>query len=433
VRDQRGQTAAEYMGVLLLVALIIAALFTSGVANAVVDGTRGAVCAIVQSPCADDGLRDPPAAGRDTDGDGLGDARERASGTDPEVADTDGDGKVDSEELRDGSDPAITDSDGDGLLDGEDPVAAVADADGDGLTDGEEVALGSDARNADSDGDGVSDREEFDQGTDPTLAVASLTEDNALRPWERVGMSEDEWVDFEREILDEFNPGGWKGFLFGNPYWGVTLDENGELKLLEVQEAGLGPGPLLRLLGAGGRALSVGSVAARAGTRLPAAARAALVARGVLPSAARIRPPAPPSSPGIVLGALDALGRTTGAAATITRDMLRTGSEALRSIKPAGFISGDANHARGHLIGNLLGGSGRDPRNLTTLYHQPANTPVMRGFERQVANAVENGQIVRYEVVPIYRGSELIPRGVTLRATGDGGFRLHVTVLNKGR
>jgi hypothetical protein len=48
-----------------------------------------------------------------------------------------------------------------------------------------------------------------------------------------------------------------------------------------------------------------------------------------------------------------------------------------------------------------------------------------------VANAVRGGQTVRYEVVPIYRGSELIPRGVTLRATGDGGFRLHVTVLNR--
>jgi hypothetical protein len=419
------------MGVLLVVALIIAALFTSGVAGAVVDGTRGAVCAIAQLPCADDDLRDPPSAGPDTDGDGLSDARERANGTDPNLADSDGDGKADSEELRDGSDPALADSDGDGLLDGDDPVATGADVDGDGLTDGEEVALGSDARNADSDGDGVSDRDEFAQGTDPTLAVAPLTDENALRPWERVGMSADDWHDLEREILDEVNPGGWEGFLLGNPYWGVTLDENGELKLLEVQEAGLSPGPLLRLLGAGGRALSASSAAARAAARLPAAARAALVARGVLPGVARIRPPVPPSSPGVALGELDALGRTTGAAATITRDMLNTGTAASRSITPAGFAGGSANHARGHLISRLLGGSGRDPRNLTTLYQNPVNTPVMRGFEQQVANAVRGGQTVRYEVTPIYRGSELIPRGVTLRATGDGGFRLHVTVLNR--
>jgi hypothetical protein len=131
------------------------------------------------------------------------------------------------------------------------------------------------------------------------------------------------------------------------------------------------------------------------------------------------------------LGELDALGRTTGAAATITREMLNTGTAAARNIRPAGFVGGSANHARGHLISRLLGGSGRDPRNLTTLYQNPVNTPVMRGFEQQVANAVRGGQTVRYEAVPIYRGSELIPRGVTLRATGDRGFRLHVTVLNR--
>jgi hypothetical protein len=396
VRQERGQTAAEYVGVLLLVALIIGAIVSSGVGAAIADGVNGAVCTIAQQACDDDSLPDAPAA-------------------DPDRA---------------GTDPAV-DSDGDGLVDGEDPVPNGLDIDGDGLTDGEEVALGSDPRSADSDGDGTPDGEEFARGTDPTQGVAPLTEENALKPWERVGMSEDEWHDFEREILDEVNPGGWKGFLLGNPYWGVTLDEHGELKLLEVQEAGLSPGPLLRLLGAGGRALSAGSAAAKVAARLPAAARAALVARGVLPGVARIRPPIPPSTPGTALGELDALGRTTGAAATITRDMLNTGTAASRSIRPAGFLGGGANHARGHLISRLLGGSGRDPRNLTTLYQNPVNTPVMRGFEQQVANAVRGGQTVRYEVVPIYRGSELIPRGVTLRATGNGGFRLHVTVLNK--
>jgi hypothetical protein len=395
VRQERGQTAAEYMGVLLLVALIIGAIVSSGVGRAIADGVNEAVCTIAQQPCGGDSR--PPAAHPD----------------------------------RTGADPFAVDSDGDGLVDGEDPVPNGLDVDGDGLTDGEEVALGSDPRSVDSDGDGTPDGEEFAQGTDPTQGVAPLTEENALKPWERVGMSEDEWHDFEREILDEVIPGGWKGFLLGNPYWGVTLDEHGELKLLEVQEAGLSPGPLLRLLGAGGRALSAGSAAAKVAARLPAAARAALVARGVLPGAARIRLPVPPPAPGTALGELDALGRTTGAAATITREMLNTGSAASRSIRPAGFLGGGANHARGHLISRLLGGSGRDPRNLTTLYQNPVNTPVMRGFEQQVANAVRGGQTVRYEVVPIYRGSELIPRGVTLRATGNGGFRLHVTVLNR--
>jgi hypothetical protein len=394
VRQERGQTAAEYMGVLLLVAVIAGAIATSGIPGAIAGGVSRAVCAIAQQQCAGDGPREPRPPGP-------------------------------------GARSMTVDSDGDGLLDGEDPVPAGADVDGDGLTDGEEVALGSDPRAADSDGDGTPDGEEYAQGTDPTLGVAPLTEENALAPWERVGMSEDDWRDFEREILDEVNPGGWQAFLLGSPYWGVTLDENGELKLLEVQQAGLSPGPLLRLLGAGGRALSAGGAAARAVARLPAATRAALVARGVLPGAARIRPPVPPSAAGTALGELDALGRATGAAATITREMLGSGSAASRAIRPAGFAGGGANHARGHLISRLLGGSGRDPRNLTTLYQNPVNSPVMRGFEQQVANAVRGGQTVRYEAVPIYRGSELVPRAITLRATGDGGFRLHVTVLNR--
>jgi hypothetical protein len=431
VRQERGQTAAEYVGVLLLVAVIVAAIASSGIGSAIADGVGGAVCRIAEQPCADASLRDPPSDGPDSDGDGMSDASERAAGTDPSAADTDGDGIVDSREAQDGTDPIAPDSDGDGLLDGEDPVPTGSDIDDDGLTDGEEVALGSDPRASDSDGDGTSDGDEFANGTDPAQGIAPLTEENALRPWERVGISEEDWHDFEREVLDEVNPGGWEGFLFGNPYWGVTLDEDGELKLLEVQEAGLSPGPLLRVLGAGGRALSASGAAARAVARAPAAVRAALVARGVLPGVARIRPPVPPSAPGAALGELDALGRTTGAAATITREMLGTGTAASRSIRPAGFLGGAANHARGHLISRLLGGSGRDPRNLTTLYQNPVNTPVMRGFEQQVANAVRSGQTVRYEVVPIFRGSELIPRAITLRATGDGGFRLLVTVLNK--
>ena len=57
----------------------------------------------------------------------------------------------------------------------------------------------------------------------------------------------------------------------------------------------------------------------------------------------------------------------------------------------------------------------------------------MRKFEAAVAAAVRGGQTVRYQVTPIYRGGEVIPRGVTLRAIGDDAlqpFEMHVTVLN---
>ncbi len=56
----------------------------------------------------------------------------------------------------------------------------------------------------------------------------------------------------------------------------------------------------------------------------------------------------------------------------------------------------------------------------------------MSGFESRVAAAVRAGETVRYTVTPIYRGAELIPRAVTLSARGSRGFRLDVSVLNKG-
>ncbi|WP_416172388.1 DNA/RNA non-specific endonuclease [Allopontixanthobacter sp.] len=88
------------------------------------------------------------------------------------------------------------------------------------------------------------------------------------------------------------------------------------------------------------------------------------------------------------------------------------------------------NEARGHLLGRQLGGSGDLAENLVTLQQNPANSPFMRGFENQVRGAVEGGQTVRYSSTPIYNGSNLVPRGVTLSGRGSGGFDLNVTILN---
>ncbi|MBN8781339.1 DNA/RNA non-specific endonuclease [Thiobacillus sp.] len=129
-------------------------------------------------------------------------------------------------------------------------------------------------------------------------------------------------------------------------------------------------------------------------------------------------------------GALDTFGRPTGVSATITRDMLGTGSPASRSIIPPGFEGGATGQARGHLLGNQLGGSGSDARNLVTIQQNPANTPVMRGYENQVRSAVEQGQAVRYSATPIYNGSDLAPHGITINASGSQGFTLDVTILN---
>jgi hypothetical protein len=109
--------------------------------------------------------------------------------------------------------------------------------------------------------------------------------------------------------------------------------------------------------------------------------------------------------------------------------MIGTGSRASEAIVPPGYKPGRV-YARGHLLARQLGGSGTDARNIVTLFQNPANSPVMSSLEAQIRAAIEGGQIVSFEAVPVYMESALIPRGVTIRAEGDQGFLLYVTILN---
>ncbi|BBA36824.1 Rhs-family protein [Methylocaldum marinum] len=131
----------------------------------------------------------------------------------------------------------------------------------------------------------------------------------------------------------------------------------------------------------------------------------------------------------IKYGNLDTLNRPTGVSATITPDMIGTGTKANPTILPPGYVT-DSGMARGHLLGAQLGGSGDDVRNLVTIQQTPANSPVMRGFENQVRAAVEGGQNVNLQVTPVYQGNNPIPCGITMCASGSGGFNLDVTILN---
>jgi hypothetical protein len=131
-------------------------------------------------------------------------------------------------------------------------------------------------------------------------------------------------------------------------------------------------------------------------------------------------------------GPLDSLQRPTGIEAQLTHEHIGTGTPASRAITPPGFQGGAAGHARGHLLGNQLGGSGHDPKNLVTIFQNPANSPAMRSMEFQVRGALEAGQTVHYTSTPIYVGSEVVARGITLRAIGSGDLSFWVTILNRG-
>ena len=146
LRSHAGQTAAEYLGGLLLVAVIVAAIVGSGVPGKLscaahhaigqLTGNDAEICGgTVVGP--NDPTTDPAA---DSDGDGISDADEGNRRTDPNNSDTDGDGVADGEELDLGLAPTTADSDGDGLSDGRelelDTDPLVADTDGDGKPDG---------------------------------------------------------------------------------------------------------------------------------------------------------------------------------------------------------------------------------------------------------------------------------------------------------
>ena len=102
---------------------------------------------------------------KDTDGDGISDAKEKTLGLDPTKADSDGDGYLDSEEIGDINHPRDTDNDG--TID-----ALDTDSDNDGISDANEKRYGFDpldASNAtqDEDGDGVSNIDEINNGSNP--------------------------------------------------------------------------------------------------------------------------------------------------------------------------------------------------------------------------------------------------------------------------
>lgn len=74
--------------------------------------------------------------------------------------------------------------------------------------------------------------------------------------------------------------------------------------------------------------------------------------------------------------------------------------------------------ARGHLLANLLGGTGRDLRNLVALTQTPTNSPHMRDFEVAAAKRVRAGEVVEYAVTPFYADGILPPSAMLMTAHG---------------
>jgi hypothetical protein len=124
----------------------------------------------------------------------------------------------------------------------------------------------------------------------------------------------------------------------------------------------------------------------------------------------------------------DDIGRATGVEATLTKDSI--GGATDPHVKLPEYGGRRLNHNKAHLLAAMLGGSNTDPRNFVIMFAY-ANSPVMRTFEYAIRDAVKAGQTVYYRVTPVYRGSDVIPIGVTMEARGVDGFYLSVSVINK--
>ncbi|MFK7935311.1 MAG: cadherin domain-containing protein [Saprospiraceae bacterium] len=148
------------------------------------DGTNDELDPANLDPC----IPSDEAGPCDLDNDGLTNAEEENTGTDPTNPDTDGDGSLDGAEVgidinnpedgdADGTpdvlEPKTEDSDGDGVNDEADPanldpcvpnvLSGPCDQDNDGLTNFEESVLGSDPLEPDTDNDGENDGDEVGQ------------------------------------------------------------------------------------------------------------------------------------------------------------------------------------------------------------------------------------------------------------------------------
>ncbi|ADI07113.1 hypothetical protein SBI_03992 [Streptomyces bingchenggensis BCW-1] len=133
------------------------------------------------------------------------------------------------------------------------------------------------------------------------------------------------------------------------------------------------------------------------------------------------------------------------------------GSDVTKEIRPPGYywavkttahlgLTPSARVNNCHLLGNQLSGDGEDLANLVTC-SRPANAPVrddegfnndMKTLETQVRDAiVDDKQVVRYQVTPIYEGARTVPKTIKLEAVGfypdgrPGGILIERDLPNK--
>ena len=134
---------------------------------------------------------------------------------------------------------------------------------------------------------------------------------------------------------------------------------------------------------------------------------------------------------------LDQLNRVGAAEAMLNKQIMPTTTREPLTWNPTGWhnkkIAGTWIYNRSHLIGYQLSGENNNPKNLMTGTRE-LNSPLMQAHEDEIAHYLRESDqhYVRYEVTPVFRGSELLARGVAMRAQSiaDNTIRFNVYIFN---
>ncbi|PMD73093.1 DNA/RNA non-specific endonuclease [Companilactobacillus nuruki] len=136
-------------------------------------------------------------------------------------------------------------------------------------------------------------------------------------------------------------------------------------------------------------------------------------------------------------GDLDNLNRVSAANALLNISLMPTAKREPLHVDPTGWhnkkINGGWLYNRSHLIGYQLTGQNNNPKNLMT-GTRSLNSPEMLAHEMDIAYYLKQSgsHYVRYRVTPIFRGDELLARGVQMEAqsVGDNSVQFNVYIFN---
>ena len=134
---------------------------------------------------------------------------------------------------------------------------------------------------------------------------------------------------------------------------------------------------------------------------------------------------------------LDYLNRAHAANALLNKKLMPRAEREPLYVNPTGWhnkrISSGWLYNRCHLIGYQLTGQNNNLKNLITGTRQ-LNDPDMLKYEDKVADYIKSSgkHYIRYRVTPIWRGNELLARGVQMegQSIGDNSVHFNVFIFN---